>query len=82
MVLMDGQSAGVTWNYDRAELLTDGIIHVAGALPRSDRGNRAHNHHLQYCRWRRSGIDRCLRGRTADNAGALRRLQPLAALAS
>ena len=30
MVLMDGRPTGVTWNYDRAELLTDGIIHVAG----------------------------------------------------
>jgi hemolysin III len=30
MVLMDGRPTGVTWNYDRTELLTDGIIHGAG----------------------------------------------------
>jgi hemolysin III len=30
MLRADGQPARVIWNYDRAELLTDGIIHVTG----------------------------------------------------
>lgn len=30
MVCSDGQPAGVTWNYDRAERLTDGIVHMTG----------------------------------------------------
>jgi hemolysin III len=30
MALMDDRPVGVAWNYDRTELLTDAIIHVAG----------------------------------------------------
>jgi hemolysin III len=30
MVSIDGPPIGVAWNYDRAELLTDGIIHMVG----------------------------------------------------
>ena len=32
MVILDGRPAGVTWDYDRVELITDGILHVIGLV--------------------------------------------------
>ena len=32
MVISDGRPAGVTWDYDRVELITDGILHVIGLV--------------------------------------------------
>src|SRR5207342_2319801 len=32
MVISDGRPAGVTWDYDRVELITDGVLHVIGLV--------------------------------------------------
>jgi hemolysin III len=32
MVMSDGRPAGVTWDYDRPELIADGILHVVGLI--------------------------------------------------
>jgi hemolysin III len=30
MSCLDGRSAGLTWNYDRAEIIADGVVHAIG----------------------------------------------------
>jgi hemolysin III len=32
MTISDGRPAGVTWDYDRVELITDGVLHVMGLV--------------------------------------------------
>ena len=32
MVISNGQPASVTWDYDRVELIADGIVHAIGAV--------------------------------------------------
>lgn len=32
MIVHDGRPPGLTWNYDRAELIADGVVHVLGVV--------------------------------------------------
>jgi hemolysin III len=32
MSCLDGRSAGLTWNYDRAEIIADGVVHAIGVV--------------------------------------------------
>jgi hemolysin III len=42
-------AGAVRWNYDRAELIADGVVHGIGVFVRIDRGDRAGRAHRCLC---------------------------------